>query len=99
MPAMASSSPPLPPPLPSPPTPDPTAKARLHLHRSGPVRAPRLRASRPTKAERIIFSFHISGPASASSSSMAAVVRGVLRGIKEKGLTNFLSDARDEGYL
>ncbi|KAL6642611.1 hypothetical protein ACP70R_020792 [Stipagrostis hirtigluma subsp. patula] len=30
---------------------------------------------------------------------MAAVVRGVLRGIKEKGLTNFLRDARDEGYF
>ncbi|WVZ57800.1 hypothetical protein U9M48_008142 [Paspalum notatum var. saurae] len=30
---------------------------------------------------------------------MAAVVRGVLRGIKEKGLANFLREARDEGYL
>ncbi|PWZ55755.1 putative NADH dehydrogenase [ubiquinone] 1 alpha subcomplex subunit 12 [Zea mays] len=30
---------------------------------------------------------------------MAAVVRGVLRGIKEKGLTNFIRDVRDEGYL
>jgi NADH dehydrogenase (ubiquinone) 1 alpha subcomplex subunit 12 len=30
---------------------------------------------------------------------MAAVVRGVLRGIKEKGLTNFLRDVREEGYL
>ncbi|RLN43131.1 putative NADH dehydrogenase [Panicum miliaceum] len=30
---------------------------------------------------------------------MAAVVRGVLRGIKEKGLANFLREAREEGYL
>jgi len=30
---------------------------------------------------------------------MAAVVRGVLKGIKEKGLANFLRDAREEGYL
>uniref|UniRef100_B6U8M3 NADH dehydrogenase [ubiquinone] 1 alpha subcomplex subunit 12 n=1 Tax=Zea mays TaxID=4577 RepID=B6U8M3_MAIZE len=30
---------------------------------------------------------------------MAAVVRGVLRGIKEKGLTNFIRDVRDEGYF
>jgi len=34
-----------------------------------------------------------------SPASMAAVVRGVLRGIKEKGLANFLRDAREEGYL
>ena len=30
---------------------------------------------------------------------MAAVVRGVLKGIKEKGLANFLRDVREEGYL
>jgi NADH dehydrogenase (ubiquinone) 1 alpha subcomplex subunit 12 len=30
---------------------------------------------------------------------MAAVVRGVLNGIREKGLSNFLRHARDEGYL
>uniref|UniRef100_A0A0E0MB83 NADH dehydrogenase [ubiquinone] 1 alpha subcomplex subunit 12 n=1 Tax=Oryza punctata TaxID=4537 RepID=A0A0E0MB83_ORYPU len=31
--------------------------------------------------------------------AMAAVVRGVLNGIREKGLSNFLRHARDEGYL
>ncbi|KAK3157270.1 hypothetical protein QOZ80_2AG0118560 [Eleusine coracana subsp. coracana] len=30
---------------------------------------------------------------------MAAVVRGVLRGIKEKGLSNFIRDVREEGYF
>uniref|UniRef100_A0A0E0R2Y7 NADH dehydrogenase [ubiquinone] 1 alpha subcomplex subunit 12 n=1 Tax=Oryza rufipogon TaxID=4529 RepID=A0A0E0R2Y7_ORYRU len=30
---------------------------------------------------------------------MAAVVRGVLNGIREKGLSNFLRHARDEGYF
>jgi NADH dehydrogenase (ubiquinone) 1 alpha subcomplex subunit 12 len=30
---------------------------------------------------------------------MAAVVRGVLRSIKEKGLSNFIHDLREEGYL
>jgi NADH dehydrogenase (ubiquinone) 1 alpha subcomplex subunit 12 len=30
---------------------------------------------------------------------MAAALRAVLRGIKEKGLTNFIRDVRDEGYL
>jgi NADH dehydrogenase (ubiquinone) 1 alpha subcomplex subunit 12 len=30
---------------------------------------------------------------------MAAVVRGVLRGIKEKGFSNFIRDVREEGYL
>ena len=34
-----------------------------------------------------------------SPASMAAVVRGVLKGIKEKGLANFLRNAREEGYL
>ncbi|XP_062201387.1 probable NADH dehydrogenase [ubiquinone] 1 alpha subcomplex subunit 12 [Phragmites australis] len=30
---------------------------------------------------------------------MAAVVRGVLRGVREKGLRNFLRDASDQGYF
>ncbi|KAG8092693.1 hypothetical protein GUJ93_ZPchr0012g20014 [Zizania palustris] len=30
---------------------------------------------------------------------MAAVVRGVWNGIKEKGLSNFLRHTRDEGYF
>ncbi|CAN6311729.1 unnamed protein product, partial [Urochloa humidicola] len=34
-----------------------------------------------------------------SPASMAAVVRGVLRGIKEKGLANFFREIREEGYL
>jgi hypothetical protein len=29
----------------------------------------------------------------------AVVVRGVLRGIKEKGFSNFICDVREEGYL
>jgi hypothetical protein len=31
--------------------------------------------------------------------SMAAVVRSVWQGIREKGLVNFFRYARDEGYL
>lgn len=29
----------------------------------------------------------------------ASIVRGVFKGIKEKGIANFVRDLKDEGYL
>uniref|UniRef100_A0A452YRE8 Uncharacterized protein n=1 Tax=Aegilops tauschii subsp. strangulata TaxID=200361 RepID=A0A452YRE8_AEGTS len=71
-----------------------------------PDRLGPLRLSPPTIPERETEASHRplrgnEGRAAeeAKASSMAAVVRSVWQGIREKGLTNFLRYAREEGYL